>query len=307
MKKLSNRGFVLAETLIVTIFVLTIFTMIYTNYYPTIGVYEERETYDDVDGKYTAYWIKKLIENEGYDIGNTSYPMYEHDKKMMDNLGYVRFECKEMNNSDVGYNVCANLLNALEISNCDAKGNGCDIFITHYKIGITPNELLSPNFKKTVNGEIPTTELSDVNSLTGYSQKNLKRYEEYMINGHLCAYSNSEDEIFNCKKTAFSDCISGKDYNKDNIVLIQNGSDISYDLINGEIVSDDKRETAEYCIKKIEDKVFPSYLVDYINYLPDYSRFSNPSTKAEYRVIVVAHHKRALNNYYSFSTMEVNK
>ena len=37
------------------------------------------------------------------DIGNTSNPMYEHDKKMMDNLGYVRFECKEMNNSDEIY------------------------------------------------------------------------------------------------------------------------------------------------------------------------------------------------------------
>ena len=68
MKKLNDKGFVLAETLIVTVFILAIFTMIYTYYYPIMGLYEERETYDDVDGKYAAYWVKRLIENDSYNF-----------------------------------------------------------------------------------------------------------------------------------------------------------------------------------------------------------------------------------------------
>ena len=63
MKKINAKGFILAETLIVSVFLMVMFTMIYTNFYPLIGEYEKRENYDDVDGKYTAYWIKKIIES----------------------------------------------------------------------------------------------------------------------------------------------------------------------------------------------------------------------------------------------------
>lgn len=315
MKKLSNKGFVLAETLIVTIFVLAMFTMIYTNYYPIIGVYEERETYDDVEGKYTSYWIKKLVENEGYNIGrlDAGLPVEElnrnrHNKLMMDNLGYVRFECRDMTTNDNKRTACINLLKALEISNCDSNGNGCDIFITHYKIGNPSNKMLSPNFKKTVNGSIPNSLLSDPHDLAGYTDHTLKKYEEYTYSDdvQLCAYATSEDEKLECRQNAFKDCLSGKGYSAANMQLTINDDTVSYEFISGDGVSDEEREVAEYCIRRIESNVFPTYLVDYINYLPDYPLMNN-STQAAYRIIVVSHHKKALNNYYSFATMEVNK
>ena len=65
-------------------------------------------------------------------------------------------------------------------------------------------------------------------------------------------------------------------------------------------------DVIEYCNKQAENKIFPSYLADYINFLPDYTA-SNYNTGAKYRVIIVVQHKKALNNYYSFSTIEVNK
>ena len=68
MKKINNKGFVLAETLVVTVFLMILFTMIYSNFYPLIGEYEKRENYDDVDGKYVAYWMKKLVEDQEYKI-----------------------------------------------------------------------------------------------------------------------------------------------------------------------------------------------------------------------------------------------
>ena len=301
MKKLSNKGFVLAETLIVTIFVLTIFTMIYTNYYPIIGVYEERETYDDVEGKYTAYWIKKLIENEGY---NTTS---DHNKLMMNNYGYIRFECKDMTTDNNKRTTCMNLLKDLEISNCDIYGNGCDIFITHYKIGSPTNKILSPNFKKTVNGSIPSLELSSPDIINGYKNHILKIYEEYSYDGtHLCTSTNDNNQILECKRNAFKACITGRGYSADKVTLNENGEQLSYNFISQDNVNDAEKEVAEYCVEKIQKNVFPSYLIDYINYLPDYSLMNN-STGAKYRVIVVSHHKKALNNYYSFATMEVNK
>ncbi len=62
--KNNNKGFVLAETLVVTVFVMAIFTIIYLNFYPLLGKYQQRENYDDADSKLNAYWFKRFIQDE---------------------------------------------------------------------------------------------------------------------------------------------------------------------------------------------------------------------------------------------------
>ena len=47
-----------------------VFALIYTNFMPLVGEYEKRENYDSVDGKYSAYWLKRMIEDESYNIPN---------------------------------------------------------------------------------------------------------------------------------------------------------------------------------------------------------------------------------------------
>ena len=91
MKNLNSGGFVLAETLIVTVFLMTLFAMIYSNFFPLVGEYEKRETYDDVDSKYAIYWLKSMIESAVYDIEGD-----EIRKSNLDNNGYVRFNCKKL-------------------------------------------------------------------------------------------------------------------------------------------------------------------------------------------------------------------
>ena len=63
MKKMGNKGFALVETLIVATFVMGIFTLMYTNFFPMMGEYERRERYDDIDSVYNTYLIKKMLEN----------------------------------------------------------------------------------------------------------------------------------------------------------------------------------------------------------------------------------------------------
>lgn len=138
MKKLNNNGFILAETLVVTVFLMVIFTMLYTNYYPLIGEYQKRETYDDVDGKYVAYWMKKLIEDP-------SYQPPANKLALLTTAGFMRFECDDVLEEDEARNLCRKLVKAFEIAGCDAKGNGCELYITHYRIGE-----VSPEFKETV-------------------------------------------------------------------------------------------------------------------------------------------------------------
>ncbi len=61
---LGNNGFALVETLIVTVSVVSIFGMLYTLVYPLKGEYEASEKYEDLDTKYVAFYLKKMLETD---------------------------------------------------------------------------------------------------------------------------------------------------------------------------------------------------------------------------------------------------
>lgn len=143
MKKFGNRGFVLAETLVVTVFLMTIFAMIYYYFYPLIGEYEKREVYDDVDGKYSVYWIKRIIEDSGYSI-DTSTTEGKTKKEIFQKYGYFRFECKDVTEADEKRQMCKTLVRALQVEGCTPNGNMCNIFVTAYKIGDGVNPAPAP-------------------------------------------------------------------------------------------------------------------------------------------------------------------
>lgn len=144
IKKLNNKGFVLAETLVVTIFLMTIFTMIYTYFYPLIGEYEKRETYDDVDSTYSIFWIKRMVEDSSYSIKNN---VARKNDFLRD--GYFRFECRDIENDEAKRETCITMVKALQVDGCDANGNNCNIFITKYRIGGS-----GVSFKNTVKNNV---------------------------------------------------------------------------------------------------------------------------------------------------------
>ena len=61
MKKLNKKGFVLVETLIVTVFVVALFIVIYQATVPALGELEQQNRYDDIDSVYYSNIYKKLI------------------------------------------------------------------------------------------------------------------------------------------------------------------------------------------------------------------------------------------------------
>lgn len=58
---MNKKGFVLIETLVVTIFTLFIFTVLYNSVVPLLGKYEELSFYDDVDTTYDLYHVRKMV------------------------------------------------------------------------------------------------------------------------------------------------------------------------------------------------------------------------------------------------------
>ncbi|HIR48540.1 MAG TPA: hypothetical protein IAB35_01000 [Candidatus Faecimonas gallistercoris] len=108
MKK-NNKGFVLVETLVVTVFVMAVFSVIYVNFYPLVGEYERREFYDDVDSKYGAYWIKRFIQSSSYDF----YRSGGLNANITSN-GYANFQCSELGSED--RNFCSEMWSRLGIN-----------------------------------------------------------------------------------------------------------------------------------------------------------------------------------------------
>ena len=142
MKKINSSGFVLAETLVVTVFVMVIFAMLYSTYIPLVGEYEKRENYDTVDGKYNVYWIKKMIEDSSYNIPITRVNDIQ-DK------GYVRFQCSDIIDDAEKKSYCINIVKALQVANCNGFGDKCDIFITRYRLD-NPNDSSRKWFKEAI-------------------------------------------------------------------------------------------------------------------------------------------------------------
>ena len=58
---MNNKGFVLMETLVVTLFTLFTFSLLYNNAVPLLGKYQELEYFNDLDTTYDLYHIKKFI------------------------------------------------------------------------------------------------------------------------------------------------------------------------------------------------------------------------------------------------------
>lgn len=122
MKKLNNKGFALVETLVVSVFVVTIFTLIFTNFYPLIGEYTKRETYDDTDGKYAAYWMRTIVEDN---ISKNTTVLNTLKTQVDSNKYYYKLDCNNASFNDNVKTLCVNLSTKFNIKN---------MYITKYNL-----------------------------------------------------------------------------------------------------------------------------------------------------------------------------
>ena len=165
-KKLGNGGFVLIETLIVSVFIVAIFAVLYNNFYPLIGEYEKREVYDDIDGKYAAYWFKRVIQHESVTFSTAQLEAI--DETIDTSPGYFRFSCDMVGNESMK-NMCNEMIKKAQVRVEDGSPN---IFITKYYLGD----------KKTSSGTVQAgfkTKKDKVSSFSGGMHKYLKYLPDY--------------------------------------------------------------------------------------------------------------------------------
>ncbi len=96
MRNLNRNGFALVETLVVSAFVMGIFTLLYTNYYPLIGEYEKRDHYDNIDMVYKTDVLKKFINKNRKSSTSEPEPLYYQNSSNFCKLWNNPDQCTEM-------------------------------------------------------------------------------------------------------------------------------------------------------------------------------------------------------------------
>lgn len=92
MKKKNEKGFILAEAIVVGIFVLSLFTFLFVNIIPLVGEYEANQEYDTIDGVYNANLVRSMILNDAdvidiLTLGSAPYKYYT-GTGLCNNLNY---------------------------------------------------------------------------------------------------------------------------------------------------------------------------------------------------------------------------
>ena len=167
MKKLNSSGFALVETMVVSVFVMVILSIIYINFYPLMGEYEKRESYDTVDGKYAAFWFKLLIQRGG-NVG----------KIATSEEAFVVFDCTK-NVSEKNVELCKTLWDTYQVEN---------IYIIDYK---------TSRFKEVVSTSTSgyTRGLQDyVEALPTYEKKKSLNNAKYRL---IIEYKPKNSSIYN--------------------------------------------------------------------------------------------------------------
>ena len=97
----NKKGFVLTETLVVTVFLVTIFTFVYVSIIPLFGKYEDMAYRDaDIDIVYKLYNIRKMISND------------DNNATIASNT-FKRITCSDLNDTTS----CNKLIEYLELNN----------------------------------------------------------------------------------------------------------------------------------------------------------------------------------------------
>ncbi|MDD6224593.1 MAG: hypothetical protein PUB18_06325 [bacterium] len=131
MKRINNKGVILLETLLVSVFILSIFIFVYRNSIPMMGLYKKLETFDDIDSVYAANTIKNLIVTELSD---------DKIENSFNGKTYVDVSsCDTINSDEKWQGYCNTLKNLLDITENDM------IYITRYDVSNFRNDIMENN------------------------------------------------------------------------------------------------------------------------------------------------------------------
>lgn len=170
----NNKGFAMAELLAVSMVILLLFSILFSNYLPLVAEYENRLSYNDVTAEYAGYYVRKMY----IPVLNSSdkNPPFKTFKVVLKNDGYVKVYDKSSNIN----NVCDQYADEQDDDKKVAAKKYCNSILEEYGV----EEIIITNYSMT-NVKNKYTESSG--KLYKYI-KYLPKYENTIYNGNNDLY-----------------------------------------------------------------------------------------------------------------------
>ena len=107
----NRKGFVMTETLVVTMFLVSIFSFIYVSIVPLLGKYEDMvDREQDIDIVYKLYHLRKLLFSDSISLSNSNFVnLTSGGSNSVTNF------CNKISSANRSY--CTTLLEYLELTN----------------------------------------------------------------------------------------------------------------------------------------------------------------------------------------------
>ena len=170
MKKLSSKGFMLTETLIVATMLVTVLLIMYVQFKTVIRSYQQSFKYNTVNNLYSLYNVKKYIEREKYNIMATR----------LNTSTYVDLSsCSNLYFNETSY--CEQLLDSLNIE---------ELYLVKENVKeVKQNNNFSGEFNKFLN-TIKSDKTSEYRLIASFKDNtfgtlkvlNDKKYEDFISN-----------------------------------------------------------------------------------------------------------------------------
>lgn len=207
MLKLNKKGFALVETLIVSVIVMVIFSILYTNFFPMMGEYERREDYDDIDSVYKSYLIKTFLEASKYNgldfksfldqTSNDGYHAKIFESKFDEENGNVQKDteyCGALvpNNDATQLEYCRNLFYETGVKK---------VYITKYNLSLLKKNLKEGN---ATTNDLDSSTKDYIDTLPYYSKDENNNGYSYRIIVEYAKYTNINSEAGRKELYSFS-------------------------------------------------------------------------------------------------------
>lgn len=134
----NNKGFAMAELLAVSMVILLLFSILFSNYLPLVAEYENRLSYNDVTAEYAGYYVRKMyltdnnelssstksIINKGI-VSNSFYKVYDKNASINKVCEQYANEQQDDDKKDIAKKYCNSILDEYAIE---------EIIITNYSM-----------------------------------------------------------------------------------------------------------------------------------------------------------------------------
>jgi hypothetical protein len=174
MKKNNNEGFVLAEAVVVGVFILSLFTFLFINIVPLVGKYDSIKKYDTVDAVYNTNIVKMLLLS--FDTDDVVLGKVDSDHPYLvfhTNSSFCDYMLECTGNACYRLDWCETMLGPRYL---DVKS----IIITRYRLGTeSGNDSHFIKYQIKSNGDFTRAQQEYIASLDNYTQPAGSYYDRY--------------------------------------------------------------------------------------------------------------------------------